>query len=234
MSTVLVSAKRSCAARPNFDAKWVSAAKAGYILAFEELVTRNERRVYRIALNVTQNQNDAEDVLQRTFIRAYEHLHEFPAGSRFSSWLLRIAANEALQKLREKHPEEVALDQLPETDGTLAPNDLSAWSDNPAREYTKRDLERILSEGINGLKPISRVVFLLCDVEKCSVEEVADFLGLPMSAVKSRILRARLELREYLNRFFKRQDTPVSSRTTLHSETKKESDNERTISSPAP
>jgi RNA polymerase sigma-70 factor (ECF subfamily) len=233
MSTALVNLKRPSADRTNFDAKWVSAAKAGYILAFEELVTRNERRVYRFALNVTQNQSDAEDVLQSTFVKAYEHLHGFPASSRFSSWLLRIAANEALQKLREKYPEEVAHDQLPEADGTLVPHDLAAWSDNPAREYTKRELERILSEGINALKPISRVVFLLRDVEKCSVGEVADFLGLSMLAVKSRLLRARLETRGHLNYYFKRRDDPVPGRPTPLMEKEKESDNERPISSPA-
>ena len=108
MSTEWASPNRLPAKSPDF--KWVLAARAGYILAFEELVTRNESRIYRLALNITQDEKDAEDVLQDTFIKAYEHLHDFRGDSHFSTWLVRICVNEALQKLRKKRPREVALE----------------------------------------------------------------------------------------------------------------------------
>ena len=228
MSTRWASPKRLPTKGPDF--KWVLAAQAGYDLAFEELVTRNESRIYRLALNITQDQKDAENVLQNTFIKAYEHLREFRGDSRFSKWLLRIGAREALQKVSERYPDEVAVDQSAETEDNLVPNELADWDDNPKERYTQNELKQILSEGINALKPICRIVFFLRDVEKCSSEEVADFLGLPMPAVRSRLLRAHLEMRKHLNRYFKRGNHAVSSGTTLEGEKQKEMENGRTIS----
>jgi RNA polymerase sigma-70 factor (ECF subfamily) len=229
MSTEWASANRLPAKGPDF--KWVLAAQAGYGLAFEELVTRNENRIYRLALNITRDQKDAETVLQNTFMKAYEHLQEFRGDSRFSKWLLRIGANEALEKVCERHPDEVALDQSAETEGNLAPKGLADWDDNPKERYTQNELKQILSEGINVLQPICRIVFLLRDVEKCSPEEVADFLGLPVPAVRSRLLRARLEMRKHLNRYFKRENHAVPSYATSAEGKQKELDNGRTISS---
>src|SRR5437879_5177897 len=99
------SPNRLAAKGPDF--KWVLAAQAGYALAFEGLVARNESRIYRLALNITRDQKDAENVLQSTFIRAYEHLREFRENSGFSKWFLRIRANEVLEKVRERHAEEI-------------------------------------------------------------------------------------------------------------------------------
>ena len=93
--------RKGCKDKVDFEAVWAMAAKAGYVLAFEELVTRNEGRIYRLALNIAQNQKDAEDVLQETFIKAHEHLHEFRVDSRFSAWLVQICIREVLQKFGE-------------------------------------------------------------------------------------------------------------------------------------
>ncbi len=213
------------------DFKWVLAAKAGYKLAFEELVARNEKRIYRLALAITRDRADGETVLQNTFAKAYARLQDFRGDSWFSTWVLGIAANEALEKVCERHPDEVALDQSAETEDNLVPNELADWGDDPKERYTQSELKQILSKGINVLKPICRIVFLLRDMEKCSSEEVADFLGLPMPAVRSRLLRARLEMRKQLNRYFKRENHAVPSYATSGEGKQKELDNGRTISS---
>jgi RNA polymerase sigma-70 factor (ECF subfamily) len=232
-STEWAGRNRQSAYRRNPETKWVLAAQAGYALAFEELVTRYECRIYRLALRITQNQKDAEDVLLDTFVKAYEHLREFQLDSCLSHWLVRIAATEALRKLRERYPAEVDLDQLEQTDHNSVVSDLANWCGNPEERFTQSELKQILFEGINTLKPMSRIVFLLRDTEKCSAGDVADFLGLSWPAVASRLLRARLEMRQHLNRYFKRGNDPVPSSTTLSRGKQKELDNERTIGSTA-
>lgn len=231
MNTEWVRPNRLPVKEPDF--KWVLAAQAGYVVAFEELVARNESRIYRLALNTTQDWQDTEDVLQTTFVKAYEHLGEFRGNCRFSVWVLRIGAREALGKLREKHPDEFAFDQSAETEDSLMPKVPEEWTDDPRKRFSQNDLKQILSEGINVLKPTNRIVFLLRDVEKCSSQEVADVLGLSVPEVKSRLLRARLEMRSHLNRYFRRENDSVPNRTTRAKEKQKRADNERTVSSTA-
>jgi RNA polymerase sigma-70 factor (ECF subfamily) len=186
----------------NFEVRWAMAAKAGYTFAFEELVTRNENRIYRLALNITQNQQDAEDLLQDTFIEAQEHLQEFRGGSRFSTWLVQICIREVLLKFQKTDPTWTGLDKFEELNDGLVPNELGDWGDHPEKRYSKTDLNRILSEAICKLTLLHRIVFLLRDVESFSTMEIADLLGLSVSETRSRLLRARLDVREYLNCHF--------------------------------
>jgi len=184
----------------------VQAAKKGDVGAFGELVKRYDRNVFRIALHITQNREDAEDVVQDAFLKAYENLEQFQGQSKFYTWLVRIAVNEALMKLRRRRPERmVSLDQEVQTEEDSMPREVADWSPNPEQLYNQAELRDILGKTIQGLPPSFRTVFVLRDVEGLSTEETAQALELSVPAVKSRLLRARLQLRERLNRYFRKR-----------------------------
>src|SRR5574337_582309 len=181
----------------------VQAAKAGDVGAFEQLVKRYDRNVFRIAQHITQNREDAEDVVQDAFLKAYENLEQFQGQSKFYTWLVRIAVNEALMRLRRRRPERmVSLDEEVKTEEDSMPREVADWSPNPEQLYSQSELRDILSRTVQGLPPTFRTVFVLRDVEGLSTEETAQALDLSVPAVKSRLLRARLQLRERLNRYF--------------------------------
>jgi len=184
----------------------VQAAKRGDDSAFEELVRRYDRNVFRIAQHITQNREDAEDVVQEAFLKAYSNLAKFQEQSKFYTWLVRIAVNEALMKLRRRKPERtVSLDEDIKTEDDSLPREIADWSPNPEQQYTQAELREILSKTIQGLPPGFRTVFVLRDVEGLSTEETAAALELSVPAVKSRLLRARLQLRERLGRYFQKR-----------------------------
>ncbi len=191
----------SAVARDN-EAGLVAAAKAGNVGAFEELVSRYERKVFRLAQNITQNREDAEDVMQDAFLKSFEHLDNFQGNSRFYTWLVRITVNEALMKLRKRRPNQVSLDDPVETADDLLPREIEDWGPTPEQRYGQTELSEILSGVIGQLDPAYRIVFLLRDVEELSTEETAQMLGISVAAVKSRLLRARLKLRQKLSRYF--------------------------------
>jgi RNA polymerase sigma-70 factor (ECF subfamily) len=185
----------------------VQAAKAGDVGAFEDLVRRYDRNVFRIAQHITQNREDAEDVVQDAFLKAYSNLGQFQGQSKFYTWLVRIVVNEALMKLRRRRPERmVSLDEDVKTEDDSVPREVADWSPNPEQLYSQSQLHDILSKTIQGLPPGFRTVFVLRDVEGLSTEETAEALGLSIPAVKSRLLRARLQLRERLSRFFRKRN----------------------------
>ena len=183
------------------DATLVTAARNGKPAAFEELLARHERRIFRLAQNLTRNREDAEEVMQDAFFRAFTHLEGFREDARFSTWLTRIAINEALMKLRRRRPT-VSLDDERESENDFVVHELEDWGPSPEQKYSQQELQRILSEAIGELSLGLRVVTQLRDVEQFSTEETAEILGLSVSAVKSRSRRARLTLREMLNRYF--------------------------------
>ncbi len=185
----------------------VEAARSGDIGAFESLVRRYDRNVFRIAQHITQNREDAEDVVQDAFLKAYQNLGQFQGQSKFYTWLVRIAVNEALMRLRRRRPERtVSIDEDVKTEEDSMPREIADWSPNPEQMYTQAELKDILGKTIQGLPPSFRTVFVLRDVEGLSTEETASALELSVPAVKSRLLRARLQLRERLNKYFKRRD----------------------------
>lgn len=185
----------------------VHAAKAGDVSAFESLVKKYDRNVFRIANHITHNREDAEDVVQDAFLKAYENLEQFQGQSKFYTWLVRIAVNEALMKLRRRRPERtVSLDEEVKTEDDSVPREVADWSPNPEQQYTQAELRDILDRTIHGLPATFRTVFVLRDVEGLSTEETAEALDLSIPAVKSRLLRARLQLRERLNKFFQRRE----------------------------
>ncbi len=183
----------------------VASAKAGDTSAFEELVSRYERKIFRLAQNITGNREDAEDTTQEAFLKSYAHLQEFQGDSRFYTWLVRITVNEALMRLRKRRPNQVSLDEPVESEEDFMPRELEDWGPSPEQRYAQTELQGILSEVIEKLDPAFRVVFILRDVEELSSEETAALLGLSVPAVKSRLLRARLKLRQKLNRYFKQE-----------------------------
>jgi RNA polymerase sigma-70 factor (ECF subfamily) len=183
----------------------VQAAKHGDVGAFEQLVKRYDRNIFRIAQHITQNREDAEDVVQDAFLKAYENLDQFQGNSKFYTWLVRIAVNESLMKLRRrKTSKTVSMDEDVETEEGSMPREFADWSPNPEQQYGQSELGDILRKTIQGLPTSFRTVFVLRDVEGLSTEETAEMLNLSIPAVKSRLLRARLQLRERLNRYFKK------------------------------
>jgi RNA polymerase sigma-70 factor (ECF subfamily) len=184
----------------------VARAKAGDASAFSELVSHYERKIYRLAKNITRHDEDAEDVLQEAFLKAYEHLDRFEGNSKFYTWLVRIAVNEALMKLRKRKSDKtVPLDEPVDLGEEVMQREIAVWDDNPEQQYSGEEMKKILDDALESLKPDFRTVFTLRDIEELSTEETAETLGISVAAVKSRLLRARLALREKLTRQFKRK-----------------------------
>ena len=184
----------------------VTQAREGDTVAFAELVRRYEGKIFRLAQHITQNREDAEDVLQETFMKAYEHLEQFKGDSKFYTWIVRIAVNQALMKLRRrKSDKSVSLDETIDTGEDTVVREIAAWGEDPEQHFSREELGGILDAAIQSLEPLYRSVFVLRDIEELSTEETAEALGLSVPAVKSRLLRARLQLREKLTRFFKRK-----------------------------
>ncbi len=191
----------------NDETRLVDAARGGDVGAFEQLVKRYDRNVFRIAQHITQNREDAEDVVQDAFLKAFQNLGQFQGQSKFYTWLVRIAVNEALMRLRRRRPERmVSIDEDVKTEDDSIPREIADWSPNPEQLYNQGELKEILQKTIQGLPESFRTVFILRDVEGLSTEETADALGLSVPAVKSRLLRARLQLRERLTKYFKRRN----------------------------
>jgi RNA polymerase sigma-70 factor, ECF subfamily len=181
-------------------------AREGDATAFSELVRRYENKIFRLALHITQNREDAEDVLQETFLKAYEHLDQFQGNSKFYTWIVRIAVNQALMKLRKRKTDKsVSLDETIDTGEDTVAREIASWDENPEQRFSRDEIGEILSTAVDSLAPPYRAVFVLRDIEDLSTEETAEALELSVPAVKSRLLRARLQLRDKLTRFFKRK-----------------------------
>ena len=184
----------------------VAQSREGDTAAFGELVRRYEGKIFRLAQHVTQNREDAEDVLQETFMKAYEHLDQFQGNSKFYTWIVRIAVNQALMKLRRRKTDKsVSLDENIDTGEDTMVREIAAWDEDPEQRFSRDELGGILDTAVQSLEPPYRSVFVLRDIDELSTEETAEALGLSVPAVKSRLLRARLQLREKLTRYFKRK-----------------------------
>jgi RNA polymerase sigma-70 factor (ECF subfamily) len=191
---------------PLSDEELVESAKQGDPDAFPQLVKKYSRRILRVGRNITNNDEDAEDVLQETFLKAYTHLDGFQGNSKFYTWLVRIAMNEALMKLRKRKGDRVvSLDEQLDTGEDTVTREIAVWEGNPEDRYSQEEIRDILDKTVASLPEAFRTVFTLRDVEELSTEETAEVLNLSIPAVKSRLLRARLQLREKLTRQFKRK-----------------------------
>src|SRR5580698_11211680 len=138
----------------------VARARSGDAAAFTEVVNRYERKIYRLAKHITQNDEDAEDVLQEAFLKAYEHLGNFQGNSKFYTWIVRIAVNEALMKLRKRRGDRtVPLDEPVDTGEEMVQREIAVWEDNPEQRYSRDEIQEILDQAIETLKPDFRTVF---------------------------------------------------------------------------
>jgi RNA polymerase sigma-70 factor (ECF subfamily) len=185
------------------DLDLVHASKNGDVAAFEQLVKRYGRRLLRISQTVTRNREDSEDAVQEALLKAFQNLAEFREDAQFSTWLIRITVNQSLMKLRKQRAhKEVSLDEEFESDGDALPLDVPDRAPNPEQLCWASELRDILARTVEELRPILRTVFVLRDVEGLSIEQTAQALNLSQSAVKARLWRVRLHLRERLNRYF--------------------------------
>ena len=181
------------------DVTLVAAAKHGDAQAFEELVARYKRIVFAMAQRITNNREDAEDVVQDTFHKVFLHLGKFQGKSQFSTWLTRIAMNEAFMLLRRRRG---ALEVLPENpdDGETPVSEVFVdQRPSPEESCWQRERSNLLSQAINQLSPKTRTTILLRNVEECSLEETAEILGTSLGVVKSRLFQGRRKLRRTLN-----------------------------------
>jgi RNA polymerase sigma-70 factor (ECF subfamily) len=181
----------------------LDALRAGDRAEFARLVDIYSTPIYRLALKMLGNTQDAEDVLQTTFLKALQHLEEFEGRSSLSTWLYRIAANEALMLLRRKRPA-FSMDEEPVNDEgeESAPAEFTDWCCLPESELLSAESKKHLDRAIQNLPEKLRVVFLLRDIEGLSIKETGEALNLTETAVKTRLLRARLHLREQLSAYF--------------------------------
>jgi RNA polymerase sigma-70 factor (ECF subfamily) len=183
------------------DAALVAAAKTGDTRAFELLVQRHEGKIFSLAQHMTRNREDAEDVVQQSFQKAFIHLKKFQGDSLFSTWLTRIAINEALMLLRRKRgSREVPMESNTE-DETALSLDVPDAGPNPENGCLQREQERILSAAVNELTPGMRKAIELRELGELSTGETAQVMGLSVGAVKARVFHGRRKLRQTLKRY---------------------------------
>ena len=188
------------------DAALVDGARRRDPEAFEELVTRYGPRILRLAQRITRNREDAEEVSQDSFARAFLHLDTFRGDSRFSTWLARIAINQSLMTLRKRRVRELHFDRPAGTEETPFCAEVADETPTPEQRYSQEELQRVLALTMVGLPMTFREVLHLRDVEEHSTEETARMLGLSISAVKARARRGRQMLRQTLTKYFRRNE----------------------------
>jgi RNA polymerase sigma-70 factor (ECF subfamily) len=180
------------------DADLVACVRGGDLGAFEELVRRHQRRIYRTLIGITGNAEDAEDGTQNAFLKAFERIGKFRGGAKFSTWLIRIAINEGIQRLRSRK-RVIGLDDNGSKEAEeFRPRQVQAWDDNPEQLYSKAEMRELVERALMILPAGYRMVVMLRDIEQLTTEEAANALGLGVAALKSRLLRGRLMLREAL------------------------------------
>lgn len=185
------------------DAILIEKVKQGGFDAFERIVRKYESRIYSHCVKFLNNQEDTEDVLQETFLQAYRSLGSFRGDAAFSTWLFKIATNGCLMRLRKrKKVDLVSIDKPIEFDGSMVRREIVDWSKNPTLMSNADDLRATLDRIIADLPEDKRIVFIMKDVEGFSNVEIGQILNMTVAAVKSRLHRARLILREELTSYF--------------------------------
>ena len=181
------------------DVELVALAQGGQLDAFEHLVRRHTQLIYRTLMGILGNPVDAQDAMQDTFLSAFKNIGAFQGRSKFSTWLVTIARNAAFQTLRGRKNVESLDESEHDENGDFRPRQVRAWQDNPEQCHSKAEIRQLVETGILALPTKYRVVVVLRDIEHLSGDEVARQLGLSIPAVKTRLLRGRLMLREWLS-----------------------------------
>ena len=182
------------------EAALIGRIQSGERELFYELIRPYERRVFVIVFSILRNEQDAEDAAQDAFLKAFKYLAQFRSESRFSTWLIQVAINEARLRQRKSHLEIMRpiVDQENE-DGTYTPRDFTDWREIPSEALERKEIRERLVAALGSLAQKYREVFVLRDVEHMSIEDTALALGISAGAVKTRLLRARLMLRDLLS-----------------------------------
>jgi len=180
------------------DTEIVARVQVGDVDAFEELIHRHSRRVYRTLVGILADPDEARDAMQDTFLKAYQHLSGFQRRSKFSTWLLSIASNTGIERLRRRKEVESLDGSGLETEEGFRPRQIQAWEDDPEQLYSRIEMRSLIENGVMRLPAKYRVVVMLRDIEQLSAEDAAAALGLGIPALKARLLRGRLMLREAL------------------------------------
>src|SRR5215472_1013912 len=206
--TIAEDLERHTPAIVDADLSLVNAIRNGDVSAFEELVRRYDRKLYRVAQGMIHNHEDAEEVVQTAFLKAYLNLHRFQGNAKFSTWLIRIAINESFMQLRKQtSSKEQPFDVdngFGDDEGNQNRLDVADWAANPEKLYNATELRQILENCLQKLQPRLRVVFFLRDIEGHSISETSGLLNITATAVKTRLSRARILLREELTPYFKK------------------------------
>ncbi|HEV2500220.1 MAG TPA: sigma-70 family RNA polymerase sigma factor [Terriglobia bacterium] len=186
----------------------VAAARQGDNQAFCVLINQYYWNVYNVVLKIARNNEDTEDALQDAFLKAYCNVKQFQGNSRFYTWLVRIAVNEALMKLRKRHSDrQVSLEEVAPYGADLPMAKSQSWNDDPERRYAELEAQEILHDALSGLSPRLSTAFMLRNVDDLSMRETAETLGLSASAVKSRLIRARSRLKRRLRTVYSEKCT---------------------------
>jgi RNA polymerase sigma-70 factor (ECF subfamily) len=194
------------------DLDLVHATREGDMSAFEQLVLRYDRKLFRIAQNITHNREDSEDAVQESFLKAFQCLDGFREQAQFSTWIYRIVVNVCLMKLRTRNrSKEVALEDDSQNGEGVVPLDVADWAPNPEELFQTSELRNILTKGLHRLSPVFRAVFVLRDIEGLSIADTAEVVGVSSSAVKARLFRARARLRQFLSSYFSQKNSGSSS-----------------------
>jgi len=167
---------------------------------FYELIRPYERRIFVISFTILRNESEAQDAAQDALLKAFKHLGQFRSESRFSTWLIQVAINEARQRQRKSHLEIMRpIEDMENEDGTYTPRDFADWREIPSEALERKEVREMLVSALRSLAQKYREVFILRDVEHMSIDETAQALGISTGAVKTRLLRARLMLRDLLS-----------------------------------
>lgn len=194
---------RSPESRWKEDEELIARVKKGDYDAFERLVRKYEARIFHHCLKFLNNQDEAEDILQETFLQVYKSLDSFRGEAAFSTWLIKIATNNCLMRIRKKKKVDiVSIDKPIEIDGSQLPREIVDWSKNPFLQVSNDEIRAVLDQAISGLPDDKRVILVLKDVEGFSNIEIAKMLGISVAAVKSRLHRARLYVRDIISKYF--------------------------------
>lgn len=193
------------------DLETLNAVRSGNVDAFEQLIERHSRRVYRTLVGILGDPEDARDAMQDTFLKAFQHLDNFQGRSKFSTWLVSIATNTGLQRLRERKPLESLDEGASEAEETFRPRQIRAWTDDPEQLYSQAERRQLIESSVMKLPAKYRVAVVLRDLELLSTEDAAAALGLEVPTLKSRLLRGRLMLREALAPHFTRRTSEVAN-----------------------
>ena len=181
------------------EQSFIARIRDGESSLFAELVKPYERRVYVTALALARNEADAQDVAQEAILKAFANLRQFRGESRFSTWLIQITVNEARMRQRKQHADLFEpIVELKDEEGAYTPRDFADWREIPSEALERSEIRVLLTKALASLAQKYREVFLLRDVEHMSIEETAQLLGIPIASVKTRLLRARLMLRDIL------------------------------------